>query len=257
MDHLVYSAAAVLLAVALVYGLLVGRHTVREYQCGLLYRNGKFRRRLGPGLHRVLRPWHDTEIVDLRRRLLTVPGQEILTADQVGLKVSAVADYDLADPLKALHQVEDYVAALHVAVQLALRRAVGGVTLEQLFEQRLEIGGQLTSAVQTFAEQNGLRVHSVEIKDVMLPGEMKKAMSEVARARKEGQAALERARGETAALRNLANAGRLLQDHPALLNLRLLQVLAANPNAPTIVLPAPTLAAVAPASSASPPPAEG
>lgn len=256
MDHRVYSAAAVLLAVALAYGLLVVKYVIREYQCGLLYRNGRFRRRLGPGPHWTLRPWHYAEIVDLRRRILTVPGQELLTADQVGLKVSAVVDCDLADPLKALHQVEDYAAALHVAVQLALRRAVGGVTLEQLFEQRLEIGGQLTSAVQAFAEQNGLRIHSVEIKDVMLPGEMKKAMSEVVRAKKEGQAALERARGETAALRNLANAGRLLQDHPALLNLRMLQVLAANPNAPTIVLPAPTLAAVPPAASASPPAAE-
>jgi regulator of protease activity HflC (stomatin/prohibitin superfamily) len=238
MDILVYTIFSVL-SVALVYYLLIAKRVIREFECGLLYCNGCFRRQVGPGAHRILRFRTKIDVVDLRRRVVTVPGQEVLTADQVGVKVSLVVTYVIADPEKALHQVQDYSGALYAAVQLALRKAVGAVPLEQLLEQRLEIGNELTSEVQVIVEQMGLQVTSIGVKDVMLSGDVKRAFSEVVRARKEGQAALERARGETAALRNLANAARMLQDNPALLNLRLLQTLSTGTAAPTVVFNAP------------------
>jgi len=96
-----------------------------------------------------------------------------------------------------------------------------------LLNQRLEIGAQLLARVQPEAAKLGINVHSVEVKDVMFPADLKRAFAEVLKSKLEGQAALERARGESAALRNLANAAKLLEGNPALMNLRLMQSLSA------------------------------
>ena len=108
---------------------------------------------------------------------------------------------------------------------------MGGVAVEALLNQRLEIGAQLLARVQPQAAKIGVAVHSVEVKDVMFPAELKRAFAEVLKCKQEGQAALERARGESAALRNLANAARLLEGNPALMNLRLMQSLSAAQSA--------------------------
>lgn len=223
-------------AAVLVYHALFVKHVIREFECGLLYRNGRYQKQLGPGAHRVFRLWQKITVLDLRKRAVTVPGQEVLTADQVGLKVSLVVTYQVCDPQKAEHEVEDFAAALYLATQIALRKVVGGVELDKLLEERVNIGSQVTSDVVLTAEPLGLKVHSVEIKDVMLPAEVRKAFSEVIRARREGQAALERARGETASLRSLANAARMVEEHPSLLDLRILQTLSTNGAGQTIVL---------------------
>lgn len=121
------------------------------------------------------------------------------------------------------HRFEE---ALHVAVQLALRAAVGAAKIGDLLQRRVEIGHRLLETLAPQLEAIGLTGHALEVKDVMFPGELKKIFAEVVRAQKEGQAALERARGETAALRSVANAARLVQDGPALMNLRVLQSVA-------------------------------
>jgi hypothetical protein len=108
---------------------------------------------------------------------------------------------------------------------------VGGVAVEALLNQRLEIGAQLLARVQPDAVKIGLNVLAVEVKDVMFSADLKRAFSDVLKAKQEGQAALERARGESAALRNLANAARVLEGNPALMNLRLMQSLTAAQNA--------------------------
>ena len=235
MESFLHIVEAVFVAIFLYY-LLVVKHVVREFECGLQYRNGRFRRQLSPGGHWLLRPWTKVVTVDLRKRVATVPGQEVLTADQVGLKVSLVVTYEVADPAKAMHEIENYANALYVAAQLGLRKVVGSLPIDRLLEQRMAIGAELTSEVKFVAESMGLSVHSVEVKDVMLPADLRKSFSEVIRATKEGQAALERARGETAALRSLANAARMLEDNPALLNLRTLQILSSSTSGHTIVL---------------------
>ncbi|WP_242392675.1 slipin family protein [Anaeromyxobacter oryzisoli] len=223
----VIAAALVVIGAAIAVGVVARRLVrfvlVREYEAGLLYRGGRFARRLGPGARIVLPVWEDVVVVDLRRRIATIPGQEVLSADNVGLKVSVAATYEIADPVRAVHEAQSYEEALHVAVQLGLRAAVGAAKIDDLLAQRIEIGKRLADAVGPQAEALGLRLHLVEVKDVMFPGELKKIFAEVVRAQKEGQAALERARGETAALRSLANAARLIEESPALMNLRVLQ----------------------------------
>ncbi len=220
------AAIIVVLAVGSAAARRVRRVTVHEYEVGLLYRSGRFRRRLAPGGYVVVTPWSEIALLDARRRIVTVPGQEVLTADNVGLKVSVAVTLEVIDPVRAVHSVESYEEALRVAVQLALRAAVAAANVDDLLGRRLEIGARLREEVAKEADAVGLRLHAVEVKDVMFPGELKKIFAEVVRAQKEGQAALERARGETAALRSLANAARLVQESPALMNLRVLQAVA-------------------------------
>ena len=211
---------------------------IREYECGLLYRYGKFQSRLEAGLHVRWGRGFALATVDLRKQTFPVAGQEVLSADNVGLKVSVAVTVQVADPLKAMHEVQDWRGHLYNIVQLALRALVAAQPVEALLVQRLDVGKQLLAAVKPEAEKIGLAVQATEVKDVMFPGDVKKAFTEVLKAKQEGQAALERARGESAALRNLANAARLLESNPALQNLRLMQSISASGN--TLVMGLPT-----------------
>jgi regulator of protease activity HflC (stomatin/prohibitin superfamily) len=200
---------------------------VAEGYVGLLYHKGKFVKVLSAGRHIFWGRHYRMKAQDLRRTSLVVAGQEVLTADNVGLKLSLVLVYQVVDAVKAAHETQNWQGDLYNVAQLALRGVVGGVAVEALLNQRLEIGAQLLARVQVDAVKIGINVQSVEVKDVMFPAELKRAFAEVLKSKQESQAALERARGESASLRNLANAARLLEGNPALLNLRLMQSLSA------------------------------
>ena len=213
---------------------------VPEGYAGLLYHKGKFAEVLGAGRHVRWGRFYSTRLHDLRRTSLLIAGQEVLTADNVGLKASLLVTYQVVDPVKAAHDTQNWSADLHNASQLALRAVVGGIAVETLLGQRLELGAQLLARVQPDAAKIGINVLAVEVKDVMFPADLKRAFAEVLKAKQEGQAALERARGENAALRNLANAARVLEGNPALMNLRLMQSLTTAQNAGnTLVLGVP------------------
>ena len=204
---------------------------VPEGYAGLLYRKGKFVELLGAGRHLRWGRHFTLSVQDIRRTSLLVAGQEVLTADNVGLKISLLVTYQVTDPVKAAHETQHWQGDLYNAAQLALRAIVGGVAVESLLGQRLELGAQLLGRVQPEAATIGIKVIAVEVKDVTFPAELKRAFADVLKAKQEGQAALERARGESASLRNLANAARVLEDNPALMNLRLMQSLTAAQNA--------------------------
>jgi len=215
----------VLILGALAYTLLVRQEIVPEGFATLLYRRGRFERVLTPGAHRMWRPGHTTQQVDMRQRTLTVPGQEVLSQEQVGLKVSVAARFAVAAPELALHRVQNYLEALYLAVQLALRDEVARHPLEELVAGRVDLAQRMRERVAEQARAFGLSVEAVEVKDVMLPADLRRAFAEALKARKESQARLEKARGESAALRNLANAARMVDQNPSLLNLRMLQTL--------------------------------
>ncbi len=200
---------------------------VPEGYAGLLYHKGKFAKVLSAGRHVHWGRHYTAAFQDLRKASLVVAGQEVLTADNVGLKLSLVVTYQIVDAVKSAHETQSWRADLYNAAQLALRGVVSGIAVEALLNQRVEIGTQLLARMQPDAAKIGITVHSVEVKDVMFPAELKRAFAEVLKSKQEGQAALERARGESAALRNLANAAKLLESNPALLNLRLMQSLSA------------------------------
>lgn len=213
---------------------------VPEGYAGLLYHKGKFVKMLGAGRHIRWGRHFTLDAQDLRKASLLVAGQEVLTADNVGLKLSLLVTYQVTDPTKAAHETQNWQGDLYNFAQLALRTVVSGVAVEALLNQRLEIGAQLLARVQPEAAKIGINVNAVEVKDVMFPADLKRAFAEVLKAKQEGQAALERARGESASLRNLANAARVLEGNPALMNLRLMQSLTAAQNAGnTLVLGVP------------------
>jgi regulator of protease activity HflC (stomatin/prohibitin superfamily) len=217
--------------VLLKLGKIRHAYLVPEGYAGLLYHKGKFVRVLAPGRHVHWGRFITYRWLDLRKASLLVAGQEVLTADNVGLKLSLLLTYQVTDPAKATNDIQNWQGDLHNAAQLALRAVVGGIAVETLLNQRLEIGAHLLARLQPEAAKIGINVLAVEVKDVMFPADLKRAFAEVLKAKQEGQAALERARGESAALRNLANAARVLEGNPALMNLRLMQSLSAAQNA--------------------------
>lgn len=213
---------------------------VPEGWSGLVYHHGLFVRRNNAGRHIIWgRGWTMT-FMDLRKTSLLVAGQEVLTSDSVGLKFSLLVSYQVTEPVKAAHETQSWLTDLYNLTQLALRAVINGVAVEVLLSRKMEIGAQLLARVKADAEKIGVAVLAVEVKDVMFPADLKRAFADVLKAKQEGQAALERARGESASLRNLANAARVLEGNPALMNLRLMQSLATAQNAGnTLVLGVP------------------
>jgi regulator of protease activity HflC (stomatin/prohibitin superfamily) len=224
----IFIAVVVIAAVALALGVrawrrLVDLVTVYEFQRGLRYDRGRFTGVVEPGQYRILRRRTRISALDVRPRVVTVPGQEVISSDGVSIRVSLHAEYELADPVVAINENADYSATFYASLQTALRDAIAGKEIDDILEQRAEIGAALADATRDDAARLGLTLRSVELKDLMFPGELKRTFAQVVSARKEGLAALERARGETAALRNLANAARTMESNPALMQLRILQ----------------------------------
>jgi regulator of protease activity HflC (stomatin/prohibitin superfamily) len=212
----------VVVAVAVVR-LLFDVVTVHDYERGLRYRRGQFTGLLDAGAYVAFRPNSRIQVIDVRPAFVTIDGQDVLLSDGVNLRISLVARYVVGDPAAAVRGDQDYQRALHVMLQLALREALAGRTAEELLATRRELGPVVMERSASSVARIGIELLSVDVRDLMLPGELKRAFAGVVAARKEGEIALERARGETAALRNLANAARMVEEHPALVQLRLLQ----------------------------------
>ena len=196
---------------------------VHDHEAGLLLSRGRVSGLLSTGRHWLWRRTSELHLVDTRLQLLTVSAQEVLTKDGVPVKISLTASYQVTDVRTALTTVDCHLTALYLAAQLALRDCSGRLELEELLGERGALDASLTDSVQAEARLLGIEVRRLAVKDLMVGGDLKRALTEVARARAEGRAKLERARGETAALRNLTNAARLLEEHGGLRDLRLLE----------------------------------
>ncbi|MCP3920781.1 MAG: slipin family protein [bacterium] len=201
----------------------VRRETVYSGYRALRLVRGVIQDELGPGRHWVIGSQVEVFIYDLRESVATVANQEVLTRDQVPVKLSLAIAWRLSDLRTAYSSTTSYEAALHLAGQLALRAAVAKTELEALLDDRaaldVEIGAQLAPEM----ERLGLELVRASLKDVMMAGDLKRAFAEVAKARAEARARLERTRGETASLRSLTNAARLFREHGGLYELRLLE----------------------------------
>ena len=225
----------IVVVIALLTRPFVGFVTVRDYQRGLRYRRGKFSGLVDPGTHVVFRPFSEIFVLDGRPAYLTLEGQEILTADIVPIRISLAARYVIGDPVAAVTGDQSYGQAFRLELQLGLREALAGRTADQLLAERATIGPAVFERTASRLARLGIELLSVEARDLMVSGELKRAFAGVIAARKEGEAALERARGETASLRNLANAGRMVEDNPGLLQLRMLQQLGASPGSSVVL----------------------
>jgi regulator of protease activity HflC (stomatin/prohibitin superfamily) len=224
MDAILTIVVAVIVA-TVVARFLVRKETVYEYERGLLFSKGTLRRLLSPGQYWFLRVSDSIVKVDVRLRTISVPSQEVLSSDHVTVKVTLAAQYLVSEPAVALTEVEKFQEAFYMTLQLALREVVGSSKIDDLVATRQEIGVKIFKQTESRVQELGLTLKAVDVKDIMFPGELKNVFAKVLKAKKEGLAVLEKARGETAALRNLANAAKMLEGNPALMQLRILQSL--------------------------------
>lgn len=197
--------------------------TVQPRERALVYRHGHLVEVLTSGRHR--RVWGARYVrVDVRDHLLTLSPQEVLTADGVTVKVTAAVRWSVADPVAFVEQADDPVGHVYLGAQVGLREALAGLEAEQVVRRGAAIpSAEITAVVRVLAAGVGIDVTEVIVKDVILPAELRAATAELVTARQRGAAQLEAARAETAALRSLANGARLLDAHPALAQLRLVQ----------------------------------
>ncbi|HET6296949.1 MAG TPA: slipin family protein [Kribbella sp.] len=213
--------------------------TVQAHERVVVYRDGVFEAELEPGRHSVRKPWRvKRELVDMRLQQLTVAGQDIFTSDGVTLRVTAVVRWQINDVRAYIERAEAPTELLHVALQLAVRDAVGKRELDELLrpEGRAAVTDELAGPVGDEVANLGITVLGAAVRDFVLVGELRAALAETALERQRGRAVLERARGESAALRSLANSAKLLDDHPALANLRMIQT-AAEAGATIVLTP--------------------
>ncbi|MEM7255530.1 MAG: SPFH domain-containing protein [Pseudomonadota bacterium] len=236
------SVLIALAAVAYALSRLFQRVVVRETEHVVLINNGRIDRALTPGTYWFFRPRSHLETLPARAALLTMPTQEVLTADNVALRVSLLMSYVIESPVQTVSSSESYEAELYAHAQLALRAAIAARDIESILSSRVAIGDDLEGAIRPRAEALGIKVTDVAVKDVTFPGPLREAFAQAAKARQAAQAKLEEARGEMASLRSLANSARMLSGNPELAQLRLLQTLdraetvhvtVADPNAVT------------------------
>ncbi|MBX5451163.1 slipin family protein [Thermogemmatispora sp.] len=234
-------SAIVVIALIVVLFLLSGLRVIQQYERGVLFVLGNLRGTRGPGLcwippviARLLR-------VDLRIVTLTVPPQEVITRDNVTVKVTAVIYFYVVNPEAAVVNVMNYLQATTQIGQTTLRNVLGQSELDELLSQRNKINRELQAIIDEFTERWGVKVTAVEIKDVELPATMQRAMAKQAEAEREKRAKIIHAEGELQAATQLAQAANIIASEPGALQLRYLQTLteiAVEKNS-TIIFPLP------------------
>jgi regulator of protease activity HflC (stomatin/prohibitin superfamily) len=219
------SLVIVLIVLVILFKIGVRRVTILEYEKGLKYTKGKFKTLIGPGQYWYIPFFVIIQKIDVRPRFVSITGQEVLSSDGVTLKVSLAANYEITDPNVAINRVQSFQDALYLELQLVLREIIGSADIDTVLNNRDELSKKLAEMTEAKVQDLGLKLISVNLKDIMFPGKLKEMFAQVVNARKEGLAALEKARGETAALRNLANAAKMIDSNPNLMQLRLVQAL--------------------------------
>lgn len=213
---------------------------LREYERGVVFRLGRLSSLKGPGM-RFLIPIIDQMVrVDLRTVTLNVPPQEVITKDNVTVRVNAVAYFRVLDPDRAITEVEDYLMATSQIAQTTLRSVLGKAELDSLLSERERLNQELQSIIDEQTEPWGVKVSTVEVKDVELPQDMQRAIALQAQAERERRAKIIGAEGEYQASQKLADAAEIMSQNPATLQLRYLQtLLQIGVNNTTIVFPIP------------------
>ncbi|MBU4140900.1 MAG: slipin family protein [Candidatus Omnitrophica bacterium] len=231
-----------IIAVFIVVWLLGCIKILREYERAVIFRLGRvLGRPKGPGIIFVFAPIDRSERVTLRTITLDVPSQDIITRDNVSVKVNAVVYYRVMDPIKAINEIEDYNFATSQISQTTLRSVVGQAPLDDLLSNREKLNASLQEIIDKQTDPWGVKVSVVEIKHVDLPQEMQRAMARQAEAERERRAKVISAEGEYQAAEKLKQAAETIADHPMAMQMRYLQTLAdmSSERSSIVVLPLP------------------
>jgi len=214
-----------ILLIVLIVILIGSIKQISEYERGVKFTCGKFSSIMEPGWRLVLPIFQSFRKIDIRTKVIDVPEQEVITKDNVSVKINAVIYYNIFDASKALLGVEDFHYAVSQLAQTTMRNIVGSVTLDELLTGREQISISICKIVDEATDGWGIKVHNVELKDVALPGEMKRVIAKVAEAEREKQAVITKAAGELEASKNLAQAAETLSASPGALHLRTLSTI--------------------------------
>ena len=198
---------------------------INEYERGILFRFGKFKKVLNPGW-RIIIPIIDSyQKIDIRTRAVDVPEQDAITKDNVSIRINAVLYYNVFDAAKAVIGVQRFQYAVSQLAQTTMRNAVGAVSLDELLSERDKISTEICNIIDEATDPWGIKVENVELKDIKLPDEMQRVLAKVAEAEREKGAVITHSRGEKEAAQNLAEAASILSSAPGALHLRTLSTL--------------------------------
>jgi len=235
-----YTTIGAIVAVVLLF-LANAIKVVREYERGVIFRLGRLVGAKGPGIFFII-PIVDKMVkISLRTVTLDVPPQEVITRDNVSTEVNAVLFFRVVDPSAAVVEVENYIEATRQIAMTTLRSVLGGFELDQVLAERESINIQLQKIVDEQTDPWGIKVKTVEIKDVKIPAEMQRAIARQAEAERDRRAKVINAEGELQAATKLGEAAAIIEKNPSALQLRYLQTLndISAENASTIVFPVP------------------
>ncbi len=207
----------------LIFLLILVLRQINEYERGVMFTMGKYTGMKSAGWRIVIPIFQRMIKVDLRVKTIDVPDQEAITKDNISIRINAVLYYKVSDASKAVLEVERFGYAVSQLAQTTMRNAVGEITLDQLLKNRDEVASRIKVIVDQATDPWGIKIDTVELKDVVLPENMKRTMAKEAEAEREKRAVIIKAQGEVDASENMAKAARMLAEAPGALHLRTLQ----------------------------------
>ena len=236
------SSSMIFVVLVVLFFLWSAVKVLNEYQRGVVFRLGRVIQLKGPGLILLL-PIIDRMVkVALRTITMDVPSQDVITKDNVTVKVNAVVYFRVVDPIRAVIEIEDYYFATSQIAQTTLRSVLGQSHLDELLSKRDEINAELQRIIDQQTEPWGIKVSAVEVKNVDLPVEMQRAIAKQAEAERERRAKVIHAEGEYQAAQRLADAAKIIAQEPAAMQLRFLQTvteMSTSERNSTLILPIP------------------
>jgi regulator of protease activity HflC (stomatin/prohibitin superfamily) len=235
-----FAVIATVLGVAILL-TVSGIKILKEYQRAVIFRLGRLVHARGPGITYVI-PWVEKMMrVDLRTVTMDVPPQDVITRDNVSIKVSAVLYFRVIEPNRAITDVQNYLFATSQLAQVTLRSTCGQALLDELLAEREKINARIQEILDSQTESWGIKVVLVEVKDIDLPLDMQRAMAKQAEAERERRAKIIHAEGEFQAAQKLADAAEVIGTQPIAMQLRFLQSLVevSAENNSTVIVPVP------------------
>jgi len=213
------------IVIILVIIILASLRQINQYERGVMFTMGRYVGTKKPGWRLVVPIFQRMIKVDMRVKAVDVPDQETITKDNVSCQINAVIYYRVIDAAKAIIEVENFYYAVSQLAQTTMRNVAGEVDLDNLLTQRDEVSNRIKEIVDNLTDPWGIKVDSVDLKDIVLPVEMKRTMAKQAEAERERRAVIIKAEGEVSAAENLAKAGKILASTPGSLHLRTLNSL--------------------------------
>lgn len=215
----------IFLSIFLACWLLAGIKVILEYERLVIFRLGKYKRTIGPGVVYILPIFEKAQKVDLRIVTADIPRQEVITRDNIPVLANTVVYYKVERPEDAVIKIENYAFAVRQYTQAALRDVVGNMELDGVLTERDKIAADIRGIVDTETNEWGIDIKSIKIQEIELPAEMKRAMAKQAEAEREKRAAIIASEGELAAARNLSEAAAQMAGEPGAMQIRTLQTI--------------------------------